>query len=111
MKRIAAPLLGLAVLSPGGATWAESMSPERSAGPGSHAAGSIAGTLLYTPLKAGLCLTGGIASGFAFLSSGSSAARAVADASCKGRWILTRNALKGTEPLGFVGEIDVTPER
>ena len=111
MTRIAGALLVLTGLGLGEAGGAEPTSPERRAERGSHTFSSVAGTLLYTPLKAGLCLTGGIASGFVFLSSGGSAARAVADASCKGSWILTRQALRGTEPVNFVGEIDVTPER
>jgi hypothetical protein len=76
-----------------------------------YTVGSAVGTVLYTPLKGVLCFTGSIASGFAFLSSGATAAKAVASASCKGKWILTPGVLRGTEPYQFVGEIDQTPGR
>ena len=76
-----------------------------------YTAGSAVGSVLYTPLKGVLCLTGGIASGFAFLSSGATAAKAVANASCKGKWILTPAVLHGTQPFEFVGEINQTPGR
>lgn len=72
---------------------------------------SALGSVLYTPLKGLLCLTGGMGSGFTFLSSGPTAAKAVASASCKGEWVLTPGVVRGTEPFGFVGEIDQTPGR
>jgi hypothetical protein len=111
MTRIAGLGLALTLLGHGGATGEE---PAATAGRGGQAPYTIAsalGTVLYTPLKGVLCLTGGIGSGFAFLSSGPTAAKAVASASCKGKWILTPAVLQGTQPFEFVGEIDQTPGR
>jgi hypothetical protein len=35
--------------------------------------------------------------------------KAVASASCKGKWLLTPSVLQGTEEFGFIGEIDQPP--
>ena len=67
--------------------------------------GSVLGTVLYTPLKGLLCVVGGTASGFAFLSSGAEAARTMAVASCKGTWVITPDVLRGKEPLNVVAEV------
>jgi len=105
-------VLALALIPLGhSATAAAEGAPVESGREQLYTAASAVGTVLYTPLKGVLCLTGGIASGFAFLSSGPTAAKAVASASCKGKWILTPGVLQGTEPYGFVGEIDQTPGR
>ena len=103
--------LTLTLLAHGGAAAQDSARPARGGEQLPDTFASALGTLLYTPLKGVLCLTGGIGSGFAFLSSGRTAARAVADAACKGKWILTSGALQGTKPFEFVGEIDQTPGR
>jgi hypothetical protein len=110
MTRIVALALALIPLGHGAAAGAEEVPAESGRGQ-LYTAGSAVGTVLYTPLKGVLCLTGGIASGFAFLSGGATAAKAVASASCKGKWILTPGVLRGTEPFEFVGEVDQTPGR
>lgn len=66
--------------------------------------GSALGTLVYTPLKAGLCVMAGLASVFAFVFNGPEATSTVANASCKGTWVITPDVLKGKEPLNFVGD-------
>ena len=103
MRRIVALLLTLALLGECGIAWAQSASQESGAAQAAYGAGSALGTLLYTPLKAGLCVMGGLASVFAFFN-GPEATRVVASASCKGTWVLTPDALKGNEPLNFVGD-------
>jgi hypothetical protein len=110
MTRIIALALTLIPLGPGAAVGADEV-PAESGRERVYTVGSAVGTMLYTPLKGVLCFTGGIASGFAFLSSGGTAAKAVASASCKGKWILTPGVLRGTQPFEFVGEIDQTPNR
>ena len=110
VTRIVALALALISLGYGAVAGAEEVPPE-SGNDQLYVAASAVGSVLYTPLKGVLCLTGGVASGFAFLSGGPTAAKAVASASCKGKWILTPGVLRGTEPFGFVGEIDQTPGR
>ena len=111
MTRIAGLGLVLTLLSHGGAAGQESTPTARRGGQVPYTVASALGTVLYTPLKGVLCLTGGIGSGFAFLSSGPTAAKAVADASCKGKWILTPAVLQGARPFEFIGPIDQTPGR
>ena len=110
MTRIGALALALMLLGHSAAAGAEAV-PSESEHEELYTAGSVVGTVLYTPVKGLLCVTGGITSGFTFLSSGATAAKAVANASCKGKWILTPGVLRGTEPFEFVGEIDQTPGR
>ena len=109
MERIVVLLLVLTLLGPGGAAWAQSAPRGSGVKRASYNVGSVLATLLYTPLKAGLCLVGGASSGFAFLSGGAEAQRAVASASCKGTWVITPNVLRSKAPLDFVGEIPEIP--
>ncbi len=104
MRQIVALLLAATLLGQSGAAWAESASQQRGLRQVSYGAGSILGTLVYTPLKALLCVIGGTASGLVFVSSGAEATRAVAGASCKGTWVITPDILKGKKPLDFVNE-------
>jgi hypothetical protein len=98
MKPVIVLLFALSLLGECAAAWAEDATSDGS----SKRAAAGAATVLYTPLKAGLCVVGGAASGFAFLSSGPTAARAVANRSCKGTWILTGEQLEGKKPIDFV---------
>ena len=105
MRAIVALLLTLALAGQSGNAWAEPASHESRTEQAAYGAGSAVGTLLYTPLKAGFCVLGGIASVFAFVfAGGPEATRVVASASCKGTWVLTPDALKGNEPINFVGD-------
>ena len=110
MERIVVLLLGLTLLGPGGAAWAQSAPLVCGAKQVSYNVGSVLATLVYTPLKAGLCLVGGASSGFAFLSGGAEAQRAVASVSCKGTWVITPNVLRSKEPLEFIGDVPGIPE-
>ncbi len=110
MERIVVLLLVLTLLGPGGAAWAQSAPRASGVKQASYNVGSVLATLVYTPLKAGLCLVGGASSGFAFLSGGAEAQRAVASASCKGTWVITPNVLRSRERLDVIGEIPGIPE-
>jgi hypothetical protein len=109
MKHIVA-LLVLTILGQSSAGWAQTASPESESG-GERAAysvGSVLGTLLYTPLKAGLCVLGGGASTFAYISSGPRAMRAMARTACRGTWVITPDHLKGTTPIDVLDD-SLTP--
>ena len=66
-------------------------------------AGSVAGTLVYTPLKASFCILGAIGSGFTYMADSKTAGK-VARASCGGTWVITPNAVAGKESVHFVGK-------
>lgn len=103
MKQIVALLFALALFGDHVVGWAQAVPPESGANRGSWTTAAVLATLLYAPLKAGLCVIGGGASSLVFLSSGARAARTVAGASCEGTWILSADALQGKEPINFVG--------
>ncbi len=105
MRHIVVLLLALMLLGQSGAAWAQSASREGGLKQVSYGAGSVVGTLAYTPLKAVLCVMGGTASGLVFLSSGAKAASTLAGVACKGTWIITPEILKGTKPLDVVDEV------
>ena len=109
MERIVVLLLVHTLLGPGGAAWAQSAPRGSGVKRASYNVGSVLATLLYTPLKAGLCLVGGASSGFVYVSSGAEAQRAVASASCQGTWVITPGILRGKEPLAVLGEIPEIP--
>jgi len=98
MKRTMVWLFALALVGEHAAAWAEDGTSDS----GGERAAAVAATVLYTPLKAGLCVIGGAASGFVFLHSGPRAARTVANRSCKGTWVLTTEQLYGDKPIDFV---------
>ena len=68
-----------------------------------YGAGSVLGTAVYAPFKATFCNLGGITSGFTFPFAGAETAGRVATAGCAGTWAITPSALKGQEPVKFVG--------
>jgi 4-hydroxybenzoate polyprenyltransferase len=94
--------LGLAVvvLAAGlpAAAAAESTSQEVAYG-----VGSVTTTLVYAPIKASFCILGAITSGFTLPFGGPRTAEKVASAACGGTWAVTPAALKGREPVRFVG--------
>ena len=109
MGRIVVVLLALTFLGPSAGAWAQSGPRASGVRQASYNVGSVLATLAYAPLKAGLCLVGGASSGFAYLSSGAEAQRAVASASCKGTWVITPKVLRGKEALDVIGEIPEIP--
>jgi len=66
-------------------------------------AGSVFGTLVYTPVKASFCILGAIGSGFTYMADSKTAGK-VARASCGGTWVITPNAVAGKESVHFVGD-------
>lgn len=102
MRRRVAILLVLALLAPA-AAWAggdsNGSTPEQVA----YGAGSALGTLVYSPVKAGFCLLGGVASAFTALASPPTAAKMVGG-TCRGTWIITPDVLKRKERVKFVAD-------
>jgi hypothetical protein len=67
-------------------------------------AGSFLGTLLYSPVKAGFCLLGGVAGGVTMIASRPTGTKIVGT-SCRGTWVITPDVLKGKERVKFLGEV------
>lgn len=110
MKRIVAVIVGLTLVGEGAVSWAapsEESTPEQLA----YGAGSVLGTLVYSPVKAAFCILGGVSSGFAFIVGGAAAAGKVAGVTCRGTWVITPDVLKGKERLKFVGEPPEAPAK
>ena len=99
MRRFALGL-ALAVLASAlpAAAAAESTSQEVAYG-----VGSVTTTLVYAPIKASFCILGAVTSGFTLPFGGPRTAEKVASAACGGTWAVTPAALKGREPVRFVG--------
>ncbi len=68
-----------------------------------YGTGSVFTTLVYAPVKASFCILGGITSGFTLPFAGPQTAERVATRACGGTWAITPAALKGREPVQFVG--------
>src|SRR5207245_3445065 len=92
-------LLGqIGVSSSGG--YSNGSTPEQVA----YGAGSALGTIVYSPVKAGFCILGGVASAFTAIASPPTASKVVGG-SCRGTWIITPDVLKGKERVKFVGDV------
>lgn len=68
-----------------------------------YGTGSVFTTLVYAPIKASFCILGGITSGFTLPFAGPQTAEKVAARACGGTWAITPDALRGREPVRFVG--------
>jgi hypothetical protein len=112
MKQIVALLLTFALFGQAATAWAQSPRRDGVAAAG-LAAGSVVGTVVYTPFKALLCAMGLGTTPLLFLESGRKAASTVGDAACNGTWVITPDVLKGRKPLDVVHEIPCCdyPER
>ncbi len=105
MRRIVALLLGLLLLGQSAVALAAG-----AGGNGStpqqvlYGAGSVLSTVAYAPFKASFCILGGIASAFTAIGSPATAAKVVG-VSCRGTWTITPDALRGKEPVRFVGDV------
>jgi hypothetical protein len=75
-----------------------------------YGAGSVFSTLLYAPFKATFCILGGITSVFTLPFGGPRTAGDVASAACGGTWAITPRALKGEEPVRFIGGNSPSPQ-
>ena len=104
MKRPVALALALAQLAPSGGAWAAGGEPSGSTPEQvAYGAGSALGTIVYSPVKAGFCLLGGVAGAFTVLASRPTASKVVG-ATCRGTWIITPDVLKGRERVKFVAD-------
>jgi hypothetical protein len=110
MKAVLAGLLALALVGQSSASWAGSTSSESTLEQIGYGAGSVLGTLVYSPLKASVCILGGIGSAFTAIISPPTAGR-VAGASCGGTWLITPDVLKGHEQVKFMGDVPASAQR
>ncbi len=96
--------LGLGLLLVGQSTigWAAAASEESTPRQAAYGAGSVLGTLVYSPFKASFCILGAIGSGVV-LPFGVKRAERVVGTSCRGTWVITPNVLKGHERVEFIG--------
>jgi len=76
-----------------------------------YGVGSVTTTLVYAPIKASFCILGAVTSGFTLPFGGPRTAEKVASAACGGTWAITPAALKGREPVRFVGGGNGEPSR
>jgi len=103
MRKIAALLIGLALLGSSEAGWAQPKSGDGAGQQAAYGAGSAFSTLVYALLKASFCVLGAISSGFALPIAGPRTAGHIAGTTCGGSWVITPGNLKGKEPVKFVG--------
>lgn len=103
MRMLIAILLGLALLGQSRVATAGADSNGSTPQQVGYGAGSVLGTLVYSPIKASFCILGSVASGFTAMASPPTAVK-VAGASCGGTWMITPDVLKGREQVKFVGE-------
>lgn len=68
-----------------------------------YGTGSVFSTLVYAPVKGAFCILGGVTAGFTLPFAGPDTAGKVAGRACGGTWAITPSALKGKEPVRFVG--------
>jgi hypothetical protein len=69
-----------------------------------YGAGSVFGTLLYAPFKTSFCVVGAVTSGLTLPFGGTDTAGKVATTACGGTWVITPAAIKGKEPVRFMGQ-------
>jgi len=69
-----------------------------------YGVGSVFTTLLYAPFKTSFCVVGGVTSALTLPFGGTQTAGKVATAACGGTWAITPDALRGKEPVRFVGD-------
>ena len=104
MRQVLAVVLATAVLAATPVVPATAASGESVAQEAAYGAGSFFGTVLYAPAKLSFCVLGAVASGLVLPFGGTQKAGEVATAACAGTWVITPAALKGREPVQFVGQ-------
>jgi hypothetical protein len=85
------------------AAWPGSAAAESTSQDVAYGVGSVTTTLVYAPIKASFCILGAVTSGFTLPFGGPRTAEKVASTACGGTWMVTPAALKGREPIHFVG--------
>jgi hypothetical protein len=68
-----------------------------------YGVGSATSTLVYAPVKASFCILGAVTSGLTLPFGGPRTAGKVASTACGGTWVVTPAALRGREPVRFMG--------
>ena len=104
MKRIAAILLGVALVGQSTPSFAAGGSHESTGTQIGAGVGSVVGSAVYFPFKASFCILGGVSSGFTLVFAGAKAAEKVADTTCRGTWAISPNVVKGKETVHFAGK-------
>ena len=104
MKRIAALLLGLALVGQSTESFAEGNAQESTGTQIGAGVGSVVGSAVYFPFKASFCILGGVSSGFALVFAGAKAAEKVVGTTCRGTWAITPSVVKGKETVHFAGK-------
>jgi hypothetical protein len=85
------------------AAWPGAAAAESTSQDVAYGVGSVTTTLVYAPIKASFCLLGAVTSGFTLPFGGPRTAEKVASTACGGTWAITPSALRGREPVRFVG--------
>jgi hypothetical protein len=104
LRPITTSLLALVLATAATVTPAPAATRESTPQQVAYGAGSFFGTLLYAPAKTGFCVLGALASGLALPFGGTETAGRIATGACAGTWVITPSALKGQEPVRFVGQ-------
>jgi len=107
MRRIVILNLVVCLLGQSAPSWAEPAAEESTPQQVAYGAGSVLGTLVYSPIKGSFCILGAIASGFTLPFAGPETAGKVVGTTCRGTWVITPNVLRDRERVDFIGR---TPE-
>lgn len=103
MTQIPALLLAMGLVGSMTVLPADAASGDTTSQQVAYGSGSVLTTLVYAPVKATFCILGGMASGFTLPFAGPQTAGKVATTACGGTWAITPDALRGKEPVQFVG--------
>ncbi len=104
MRQMVALVLGFILIGQNATSLAASAEEESTPAQVAYGAGSVLGTLVYSPFKASFCILGAIASGFTFPFGGAETAGKVAGTTCRGTWVINPDVLKGRERVEFIGK-------
>jgi hypothetical protein len=103
MKPMRALLLGFGLVSLTTVVPAHPAAAEPASQDVAYGTGSVLTTLVYAPVKASVCILGGITSGFTLPFAGPRTAEHVVTRACGGTWAITPDALRGKERVRFLG--------
>ena len=104
-KRIAAILIGLALVALVVPAWADTSPDESTLEQIGIGTGSVVGSAVYFPVKASFCALGGLSSIYTSLFVGPKTTHEVLSLSCRGNWVVSPHHLKGEESLTFIGDV------
>jgi len=104
-KRIAAILIGLALVALVVPVWADTGPDESTLEQIGIGTGSVVGSVVYFPVKASLCVLGGLSSIYTSLFVGPKTTHEVLSLTCRGNWAVSPHHLKGEESLTFIGDV------